>query len=138
MRRSDLYALGAVGYYLLTATPVFDGSSVVEVLQKHMNATPDSPSQRLKQPVSAELERVLLKCLAKNPDGRPQNATELADELAKCPTASSWTRQDAQQWWQSQFSALGKATTHPETAKASLEATQMLDDKNAEPASTQT
>ncbi len=136
--RSDLYALGAVGYYLLTATPVFDGASVVEVLQKQVNATPDPPSQRINRPVSAQLESALLKCLAKNPNDRPQSATELADELAKCPTAGSWTRQDAQQWWQSRFSGQGKATTHPETEKASLQATQMLDEKKVASAESKT
>jgi eukaryotic-like serine/threonine-protein kinase len=136
--RSDLYALGAVGYYLLTATPVFDGKSVVEVLQKHANATPELPSKRTNRQFSAEIESVLLKCLAKNPDGRPQTASELADELAKCPTAGSWTRQDAQQWWQSRFSGqINMATTLPETQKSSLQATQMLGDKKTTPASTQ-
>ena len=79
--RSDLYALGAVGYYLLTGTPVFDGSHVLEILKKHVDQVPDPPSRRLGKPVSAELEAVLLKCLAKNSSDRQQSAIELADEL---------------------------------------------------------
>jgi eukaryotic-like serine/threonine-protein kinase len=97
--RSDLYALGAVGYYLLTGTPVFDGSSIFEILDQHRNTPPEPPSQRLGKPVSTELSHLLLACLAKNPDDRPHSARELATALGKCSTILAWTEADAAAWW---------------------------------------
>ncbi|HEU4386221.1 MAG TPA: serine/threonine protein kinase [Blastocatellia bacterium] len=97
--RSDIYAIGAVGYYLLTGTPVFKGSTIVEICLHHVQTPPETPSQRLGRPVSAQLESVILKCLAKKPQDRPQTASELADELAGCEASAGWSREDAQAWW---------------------------------------
>jgi serine/threonine protein kinase len=97
--RSDLYAVGAVGYYLLTGTAVFDGASVLEIVQHHAHTPPQPPSQRLGQPVSADVEEVLLRCLAKDPSGRPQSARELAAALAGCAVTTAWTDADAERWW---------------------------------------
>ena len=63
--RSDLYAVGAVGYFLLTGTPVFTGSTVMEICMKHVQAEPQPPSLRLGRPVNASLEKLVLRCLAK-------------------------------------------------------------------------
>jgi serine/threonine-protein kinase len=97
--RSDLYALGAVGYLLLTGTPVFQARSVVEVLAHHLNTPPEPPSSRLGRPVPAELEEVLLQCLAKSPDDRPPSARALRARLASMRTGDSWTEEDAARWW---------------------------------------
>ncbi len=98
--RSDLYAVGAVGYYLLTGSPVFDGKSVIEICMQQLHAEPEPPSQRLGQPVSREFESLLLSCLAKNPKDRPASAQELLLRLTRCPTAHDWTPEDARTWWQ--------------------------------------
>jgi serine/threonine protein kinase len=63
--RCDLYALGAVGYYLVTGQPVFTGRTTVEVLAHHLNSAPPPPSTRSANPVPPALERLLLQCLAK-------------------------------------------------------------------------
>jgi serine/threonine-protein kinase len=80
--RSDLYALGAVLYFSLSGAPVFDGRSVVEVCCQHLHSAPARLAARA--PVSAELERVVLECLAKDPAARPASAAELAERLARC------------------------------------------------------
>ena len=123
--RSDLYAVGAVGYYLLTGTPVFDGRHVMEILQKHVTTAPEPPSKRLGRPVSKELEQLLLKCLAKNPADRSASAGALADELTQCPAAATWTKKDAQEWWTTQFRGPGDTTLAAPTA-ANFEQTAML------------
>jgi len=80
--RADLYALGAVGYWLLTATHVFGGNSIVEVCAHHLHSPAEPPSVRLGAPVAADLEALLLACLAKRPESRPDlhlTVTRLAD-----------------------------------------------------------
>jgi hypothetical protein len=97
--RSDLYALGAVGYFLLTGGPVFQGQTVLELLKKQASAAPELPSQRLGKPVSADLELLLMKCLAKRADDRPGTARELGTLVEKCTVAGTWTTADADAWW---------------------------------------
>ncbi|MBC7819913.1 MAG: serine/threonine protein kinase, partial [Planctomycetaceae bacterium] len=97
--RSDLYAVGAVGYFLLTGTPPFRGESVKEILNHHVKTAPEPPSQRLGQPVSPELEQLLLRCLSKSAADRPATAIEMIAELDRVPSANSWTESDARHWW---------------------------------------
>ncbi len=97
--RSDIYAVGAVGYFLLTGQPVFSGVSLAALLQKHISAMPLPPSVCLGKPVSEELESALLACLSKTPAGRPESTRILGDLLNNVPTAQSWTRDEAERWW---------------------------------------
>jgi serine/threonine-protein kinase len=97
--RADLYALGAVGYWLLTGTHVFGGNSILEVCAHHLCSVPDPPSTRLGAPVSADLETLLLDCLAKLPEQRPASARVLRERLLACAAAGSWTNARAAQWW---------------------------------------
>jgi serine/threonine protein kinase len=97
--RSDLYAVGAIGYFLITGQPVFNANSLVELCQQHVSAIPDAPSRWLGAAVSAELEAALLACLEKRRDKRPQTARDLAALLDRAPTARSWSLEDAEAWW---------------------------------------
>jgi serine/threonine-protein kinase len=96
--RSDLYALGAVGYYLLTGEHVFAGETVVEVCLKHLDVVPIPPSERLGAPVAPLLERVVLDCLAKDAAQRPQTALELLERLRDTGTPT-WDARLARAWW---------------------------------------
>ncbi|MEW4527764.1 serine/threonine protein kinase [Maioricimonas sp. JC845] len=113
-RRTDLYAVGAVGYYLLTGQTVFDGASVVDIVRQHVESEPARPSERLGRDVDSDLENVLLRCLAKKPDGRPESADALRTMLQECSSAGSWTEVDARKWWNLHFptqsSGVGTAT----------------------------
>ncbi len=128
--RSDLYALGAVGYFLLTGHPVFDAQNVLQILQKHAMEAPQLPSERLNRPVSAQFETLLMKCLMKLPADRPASAIELYEDLARCQSTDTWSRTDAQSWWEQFYPQFGLPTTKPETEKASVDATQILDAAN--------
>ena len=97
--RTDLYALGAVAYYLLTGTHVFTGKTVVEVCSKHLNSPPEPLSSRLGKPIAPDLEQLVLRCLAKAPSDRPQSALELKHQLSECAGIPPWTSEDASRWW---------------------------------------
>ena len=96
---SDLYALGAVGYFLLTGHPVFEADDLAELCRLHTSETPKPPSVRLGSPVPAELENAILACLEKMRSKRPQTARELANRLRRCPAAAEWTVDEADIWW---------------------------------------
>ena len=97
--RSDIYAVGAVGYFLLTGQPVFSAPSLVDLCRMHVSQNPDPPSLRLGHAVSAALEHALLACLEKNRAKRPQTARDLALMLSKAPTAKTWSLDEADAWW---------------------------------------
>jgi len=94
---SDLYAVGAVGYFLLTGQTAFSARTLGELCQQHLTAIPDAPSQRLGRAISAELEHAILACLEKSRAKRPQTARDLAAMLAR--VTGSWSLDDAEEWW---------------------------------------
>jgi serine/threonine-protein kinase len=99
-QRADLYALGAVAYFLLAGAPPFEGDRLVEVCAKILHADPVKPSLRAGRPVPESLEDLVLRCLSKRPEQRPANARELADALAECRDVPPWSSADAEHWWQ--------------------------------------
>jgi eukaryotic-like serine/threonine-protein kinase len=104
--RTDLYALGAVGYFLVTGQEVFTGRTVLEVCSQHLQATPIPPSQRLGRPVPPDLERLILACLEKDPAKRPSDARALLAALRACRDARSWGEDDARRWLDAHREAL--------------------------------
>jgi len=97
--RSDIYALGAVGYCLLTGRPVFEADTALEICMQQVQATPAPLSEVRGEPIPKELERLILSCLAKRKDDRPASAQALADALDQLDIPR-WTRADAERWWQ--------------------------------------
>ena len=113
--RGDIYALGALGYYLLTGDHVFPAASAQEIYEMQLTAAPLPPSRRASGRVSAELDRVLLGCLEKNPDRRPASAVELRALLLATPRASEWTLELRAAWWK-EFESQMRAAAPSETA----------------------
>jgi serine/threonine-protein kinase len=111
--RSDIYALGCVAYWMLTGRLVFEGDSAIQILARHIQVPPESPSRHSTFPIPAALEEIVLACLAKRPADRPATARELADRLARCEVDSPWTREDARRWWETQSEG-----AHPVAAAA--------------------
>jgi serine/threonine-protein kinase len=115
--RSDLYSLGATGYFLLTGKAVFEGTSA-DILASLLRDRPQPPSQRLGRPIPASLEELLLKTLAKEPDERPKSMEAFAAALASCADVPPWSETDAAAWWQSRRSLIAAArsdSTDPAT-----------------------
>jgi hypothetical protein len=102
--RTDIYALGAVAYYLLAGREVFNGKSVVEVCSQHLREKPEPLSMR-GIAIPADLEAVVLACLDKSPDRRPQSATELRRQLEAC-AIEPWDSASALTWWRDHQPAL--------------------------------
>jgi serine/threonine-protein kinase len=98
--RADIYGLGCVAYFLLTGRMVFESTSQMRVLADHVQTQPLPPSQRTEMPIPEDLEAIVLACLEKNPERRPQTAEELASRLSSCSLASAWTSERAERWWQ--------------------------------------
>lgn len=96
---SDIYAVGAVGYFLLTGRTVFEANTVMELCDKHLNEPPVAPSVRLGKPVPVELEEAILACLEKSRAKRPQTARDLAQRIARCAAAAEWSIEEAEVWW---------------------------------------
>src|SRR5262249_44319964 len=78
--RSDLYSLGIVLYELLTGKTPFDGETPVEIAMKHLSTAPKPPS-KLRPDIPPELDMVVMRALAKNPDDRYQSADETEGDL---------------------------------------------------------
>jgi hypothetical protein len=116
---SDIYAIGAVGYFLLTGSPVFAGKTIMEICMKHVRAAPEPPSQRLGHAVADSVEAVILHCLAKAPKDRPASAGALLQELEQCEPAQPWTRLDAESWWAA-FKPQAKTDSHTQPTVASV------------------
>jgi serine/threonine-protein kinase len=97
--RADIYALGCVAYFLLTGEPVFSGETPLAIAVHHVQTPPVPPSSRSELPIPAELDRVVLDCLAKEPADRPQSAGELSIRLGEIAGLNAWTEERARAWW---------------------------------------
>ncbi|HEU5076006.1 MAG TPA: serine/threonine-protein kinase [Polyangiaceae bacterium] len=110
--RADLYALGAVGYFLLTGEHVFTGGSLIEILSQHLHTRPVPPSERLGGPVAEDLQQLILACLEKSPAQRPASARELQRALQSCVDARTWKENDAYDWFETHGEALRARRSH--------------------------
>lgn len=97
--RSDIYSLGAVAYMLLTGRPPFERNCALEVLIAHARDEVTPPSE-LSPDVPADLERIVLRCLAKQPEDRYQDMGGLEQAFARCAAADRWTQSCAARWWE--------------------------------------
>ncbi len=97
--RADLYAVGCLAYWLLTGTQVFDAPSPARLMFAHVRDTPAPPSSRAELEIPPALEALVMRCLSKDPAGRPQTAEELADALGDAVSDDGWTPDHATRWW---------------------------------------
>ena len=65
----------------------------------HLNEQPTPPSRRSELPIPQSLERVVMACLEKKREDRPQSVAELRAMLHGCTDGASWTETDADRWW---------------------------------------
>ena len=99
--RTDVYALGAVTFYLLTGQHVFDGHGAPDLFHHALNTPPRRPSESTDNDLPLEMDHLILDCLAKQPDGRPANIDEVMQVVTTLSKRFNWEQADARRWWDS-------------------------------------
>jgi serine/threonine-protein kinase len=110
-RRSDIYSLGAVAYYLLTGRPPFVRDTAMQAVMAHVY-DPVTRLAELRPDIPTDLQDVVLRCLEKKPERRFADAASLEKALAACRCAGRWTEERATTWWKK----LAQKETVPELA----------------------
>jgi eukaryotic-like serine/threonine-protein kinase len=118
--RADIYAVGAVGYFLLTGRHVFRGSNLLQILQKHLTERPLRPSTARGSAVSEDLEDLILACLEREPAERPPSAADLRTQLLACADAALYDRADALRWWRERASPPPEVAGEPAGLSATV------------------
>ena len=98
--RSDLYALGAVGYFLLAGKAPFEASTDLSLAYHVVHSAPVPITEAAPQAIPPELAELVMRCLAKRPDDRPQSAAEMSVVLDRIRTEVPWPQSAARQWWE--------------------------------------
>ena len=96
--RSDLYAVGAVAYFLLAGRPPFVHANWVQTVHAHAYERPP-PLSGFRADVPPDLAAAVVRCLEKDPAARFADAAALEAALAGCACAADWTTEDAAAWW---------------------------------------
>lgn len=97
--RSDIYSLGAVAYFLLTGTQLYQAKSLADLFQQHIESIPVPPSELMDYELPASLENAIMACLEKSRSNRPQTARELAERIEDIENIEPWSEEDAEDWW---------------------------------------
>jgi len=97
--RSDIYSVGALGYFLITGKYVYEAESIMEIYELQLTTTPMPLTRRTTQVVSPQFEKAILRCLDKDPTVRPQSARELRELLLTSPFLAQWQPDARAAWW---------------------------------------
>ena len=97
--RADIYSTGCVAYWLLTGQLVFTADTAMKLLLAHAHTAPEPPSSRTEIPIPQELDALVLSCLAKDREHRPQSARDLLQRLDAIAPQKPWTDARAREWW---------------------------------------
>jgi serine/threonine-protein kinase len=109
-----------VAYYLLVGEDVFRGHSLIEACGKQLHEIPESPSARSGRPLPEALERLVLDCLEKLPERRPQSAREFLQRLAQV-SAEAWDASQAEAWWREHGSSVRAASSVPASTSQTIQ-----------------
>ncbi len=95
---SDIFAFGAVAYRLLTADDAFEGGSAAAIMDNVLHSNPPRPSARVTAAIPDALDQIVMDCLAKNVESRP-NVEDLLTRLKQLHAGRFWDHHQANQWW---------------------------------------
>jgi eukaryotic-like serine/threonine-protein kinase len=97
--RVDIYALGAVAFLMLTGRKLFESSDDLELTSKILNEEPPRASERAPQPIPVELDLLVLSCVEKRREDRPQRVADLVEAFDALALEHRWTQREAELWW---------------------------------------
>jgi serine/threonine-protein kinase len=97
--RSDIYAIGAVAYRLLSGREIYSADSTVGLIEKILSANVTPLSDLGCTDIPPVLEELVMSCLASNMDARPSSVSVILNKLESLKGASLWKQSDARQWW---------------------------------------
>ena len=117
-QRADVYAFGCVAYYLLTGQLVFEADTAMKMFVEHLQTPPIPPSQRTELPIPSEVDNLVLACLEKDPNRRPQDALEVLRLLQRTRTGDTWNSKAAQGWWETHLVELSGPLSVSATERA--------------------
>ena len=106
-RRSDLYSLGAVGYWLLTGKTLFDHDTVEDLLVCQVEGAAAAPlPSAWANPCPPTSPTSSCNAWPSSPSSARPAPRTLDQALAGCASAGTWTLQDAEQWWRANMAAV--------------------------------
>jgi serine/threonine-protein kinase len=97
--RADIYSVGAATFLMLTGRKVFDSADDLELTSKVLNDEPPRPSSVAPQEVPLELDLLVMSCLEKKREDRPQRVTDLVEAFDALALEHRWTQREAEAWW---------------------------------------
>ncbi len=98
--QSDVYQLGAVGYFLLTGEPLFTAQDMEHLFSQHAWSEPRYPSARANRAIAHDLQTLIMQqCLHKQPNERPDGMGALLEALESLESAGDWDPTKARDWW---------------------------------------
>lgn len=100
--QSDIYSLGCLAFWLLTGQELFPNLTYLETMMAHQSQSPPRPSWRTEQPIPILLDRLVERCLHKDPARRPQTCLEIKQALEEIEFDEPWGHSQAKSWWESQ------------------------------------
>jgi serine/threonine-protein kinase len=105
--RTDIYALGAVAFFLLTGRPLFEAATDHDLVYQILNRPAPTLAEGGMRDPPHLLEALLARCLSKNRDERPASIDEVASVLAEVARQFPWPEEDARLWWTAHAAELG-------------------------------